>query len=412
MERLCLHCQTPMPGARANKKYCNDTCKQMAYFQRNGLVLSGKETETVKYVSHVVRELPLYVDSQECVTDKTVNIKEDTEEHPFSETVKYTSKITVDTDEETAFENEEENIGDNNTDAEQALTDTRVSLDHLALNEEKLINDDNVEEKTTRVKYPLSSQLTIDSIESLLAKHMQLVQQKFDTALQSVKLEINHHSSSNPITQKTEPTINTVVTQTTESVKPGEVFTYVESGFLRRLERHLEQHGSYDFGIAGRSWPYDAIKAVQWINPRLRCLLESLIRLSNYAHIDYHTLLCLADAFYKLVLSRAFNNLPDNYPFTKLIFELNTKLQHLVVVNLNATKIVFRLPQKRKAEVAGIRFRLLEITAQLKFSELDFTEEPSKIQLEQKAKPEKRLTETWQDRFRKIQREQNLNKAA
>lgn len=48
MEKNCLYCETHFTTNRKNKKYCSDNCKQMAYFKRNGLVLSGK-SETIKY---------------------------------------------------------------------------------------------------------------------------------------------------------------------------------------------------------------------------------------------------------------------------------------------------------------------------------------------------------------------------
>ncbi len=50
MEKNCLYCSTHFTTNRKNKKYCSDNCKQMAYFKRNGFVLSGKsETDNVKY---------------------------------------------------------------------------------------------------------------------------------------------------------------------------------------------------------------------------------------------------------------------------------------------------------------------------------------------------------------------------
>ncbi len=41
MESTCLYCGGHFTAIRSSKKYCSDNCKQMAYFKRNGLVLSG-----------------------------------------------------------------------------------------------------------------------------------------------------------------------------------------------------------------------------------------------------------------------------------------------------------------------------------------------------------------------------------
>src|ERR1035437_8563622 len=50
MKRDCQYCAAPFSSERASRKYCSDNCKQMVYFIRNGLVLSGvSETAKVKY---------------------------------------------------------------------------------------------------------------------------------------------------------------------------------------------------------------------------------------------------------------------------------------------------------------------------------------------------------------------------
>lgn len=42
MKKKCLYCDAEIDCKRLTKKYCNDNCKQLAYFKRNGLQLSGK----------------------------------------------------------------------------------------------------------------------------------------------------------------------------------------------------------------------------------------------------------------------------------------------------------------------------------------------------------------------------------
>jgi hypothetical protein len=42
MKKRCLYCDTEIDYKRLTKKYCNDNCKQLAYFKRNGLQLSEK----------------------------------------------------------------------------------------------------------------------------------------------------------------------------------------------------------------------------------------------------------------------------------------------------------------------------------------------------------------------------------
>ena len=52
MKKRCLYCDTEIDCKRLTKKYCNDNCKQLAYFKRNGLQLSGKaETKAPPTIS-------------------------------------------------------------------------------------------------------------------------------------------------------------------------------------------------------------------------------------------------------------------------------------------------------------------------------------------------------------------------
>ena len=55
MEKNCTYCNTYFTAKRDSRKYCSDNCKQMAYFKRNGLVLSGKtEIGFLKYETPVI----------------------------------------------------------------------------------------------------------------------------------------------------------------------------------------------------------------------------------------------------------------------------------------------------------------------------------------------------------------------
>lgn len=57
MKKKCLYCDAEIDCKRLTKKYCNDNCKQLAYFKRNGLQLSGKpEIKVTSLVSEVLEE--------------------------------------------------------------------------------------------------------------------------------------------------------------------------------------------------------------------------------------------------------------------------------------------------------------------------------------------------------------------
>lgn len=57
MRKRCLYCDTEIDCKRLTKKYCNDNCKQLAYFKRNGLQLSDKTGTKETPVNSVTPEI-------------------------------------------------------------------------------------------------------------------------------------------------------------------------------------------------------------------------------------------------------------------------------------------------------------------------------------------------------------------
>ncbi len=159
-----------------------------------------------------------------------------------------------------------------------------------------------------------------------------------------------------------------------------------------------------------RYWDAGLVLNVNWISERLLCLLESMIKLSNYNKIDKHTLLCLTDAFNRLIRSKAYKNLPDNYPFIALIKELREKLNRLVQSNEYSEQLKFTLSSELKSRLISARYEMLDYFQKLKFSELDFTEEKTFLEKDQdeKMNGEKK---GWQIRYEALKRKQ-LREAA
>lgn len=57
MKKKCLYCDTEIDCKRLTKKYCSDNCKQLAYFKRNGLQLSGKPEINIASIISVKQEV-------------------------------------------------------------------------------------------------------------------------------------------------------------------------------------------------------------------------------------------------------------------------------------------------------------------------------------------------------------------
>jgi hypothetical protein len=166
-------------------------------------------------------------------------------------------------------------------------------------------------------------------------------------------------------------------------------------------------------------WAYEEAKYIVWVNIRFRCLAESLIKLSNYSRIDRHTLLCVNDAFKRLVTSTTFNKLPNDYPFKELIIELFLGLNKMLADKGHLNMLAFKLTKERKAQLICIRHQLMNHTIEIKFSEIDFLEEKTheeKVQQFISGKNETEKKSDWRYRYESLKRQGLLknqqNKAA
>jgi hypothetical protein len=167
-------------------------------------------------------------------------------------------------------------------------------------------------------------------------------------------------------------------------------------------------------------WEYEDAKYIVWVNTRFRCLAESLIRLSNYSRIDRHTLLCITDAFKRLVTSTTFNKLPNDYPFKEFIIELFLGLNKMLADKGHLNMLAFKLTKERKAQLICIRHQLMYHTTEIKFSEIDFIEEKmqeEKVQQFISGKNETEKKSDWRYRYESLKRQgllknQQQNKAA
>ena len=120
-------------------------------------------------------------------------------------------------------------------------------------------------------------------------------------------------------------------------------------------------------------WGIHTLLTVKWVCLRLRCLLESLIKLSNFSVIDYNNIVTVKETFTALISSNHFKRLPTNYPFTILIKEMEQKLALIAKQHKHYESIRFRLTANRKVELIAIRFMLADFVPPIKFSEMDFT---------------------------------------
>ena len=343
MESTCLYCGGHFTAIRSSKKYCSDNCKQMAYFKRNGLVLSG--------TTEVEPSLQVPVVTVKPVTTNEVSVKYDKEK----DTVKYGNEeftVKYDKDEQSEFE--------------------FVPLADAEKEETEIAESNNVREieKETQKVEPIKSSLNIEK------------EQK----------------------DENEPR-----------------YKWINSKLIGLIEKKYEQNSG---GIKTKEpfdyWQYEDAKRIVWVNNRFRCLAEGLIKLSNYSRIDQHTLLCITDAFKRLVTSTTFNRLPNDYPFKELIIELFLGLNKTLEEKRHFKMLAFKLTKERKAQLICIRHQLMLHTLEIKFSEIDFIEDKphqEKVQQLNSVKNETEKKSDWRYKYEALKKQgllksQQQNKAA
>ncbi|CAN5600086.1 hypothetical protein BH11BAC2_BH11BAC2_20340 [soil metagenome] len=262
MKKYCKFCGSPIEGfSRSTKKYCNDNCKQLAFYSRQGR--NWGKTDLSGIIPST-DELPFNVKP-----DFTLNDKQETEA--------------------------------------------------------EIIQPVRIQQPVTQEK---------QAIETL-----------------SVKLEDEKQDSVKP--------------------QPIHKYHWVNSRFLEIIEKYRqESYAEFMLSNPRNYWAKDEAASVGWVTIRFRCLLENIIRLSNYKSIDRNTLLEISRAFNDLAASFYFR-VVQNYPFASLLIELRDKFDAIAKQSQDY-EVSFRLSAKRKAELIAVRFLIGNSVSKINFSQLKF----------------------------------------
>lgn len=205
---------------------------------------------------------------------------------------------------------------------------------------------------------------------------------------------------------------------------PEPTYDWIESKFLNRMEKLCTiDDTELKFRYPDRYWNSMDTVSVVWVNIRLRCLLENLIRASNYNSISRESFALLSDAFVSLVKSPTYKSLPKNYPYTNMVTELAVKMNRMNNSNV-ASEIKIQLPAKKKAMFIVMRRQLLNNTHPIKFEHLHYQdprdyyassnrEKPEgEEEMKEKNKSEMKEVKGWQKRAAEAIKQDNLKKAS
>jgi hypothetical protein len=152
--------------------------------------------------------------------------------------------------------------------------------------------------------------------------------------------------------------------------EPVRSYRWVNSPLLDAIQKYREESDAeYMLNNAGRYWTPDALQVVSWLTIRFRCLLENILRLSNYKTIDQNTLHEITRAFTDLTSSCYFG--ATTYPFSNLILELRDKF-NAMAKQAQGDEITLRLSLYRKVELMAVRFMIGNTVPKMSFSQLKF----------------------------------------
>jgi hypothetical protein len=375
-EKPCQYCGENFTPLRSSKKYCSNNCKQMDYFKRNGLTLVGnpenehqeEQEETEPLIKEVnVKEIRLYGNDNEKENEEQENtgshlhIVTETEEE--QEETEQEGKLTEEETSETT--NEPLNVKDN-TDNKQVET---VNVKH-----------DNSFPETTIVKNDKQINPTVKSSaenpETTLKENEDTV--KAENKMLCKPSELNVKSS--PLTQNTVDTVKQALNVKGGSSKviPETLpeYHYVNPKIFDRIIHHLEKGWHFhSFMNPDERWGFDSLQKTKWVSPRIRCLFESLLKLSNCLFIDRQSLFAITDAFIRLTETKEFKGLPNNFPYITPVKELKDKLLALLSEVKGQDIIRFRLSARKKAFLMAIRYEMAPFVPSMKFSQLTFGDE-------------------------------------
>ncbi len=477
MEKDCLYCGTHFTAQRASKKYCSDNCKQMAYFKRNGLVLSGgSDTSDLKYETPVIVKTENLKDSvhaivkgemkfseKEIVKSDAIAIDDKIRDSIISRlTIVMTGKLNQAIEKiknELNVKYENPIVKPDFTESIAAKDNTQLFCNYISFNgvlnsttenkyhknycypsEELIVKRASVPENAitanpenqeadftlTEIKDTSFKNSESENKETQEEQTAEIPHQMEVLELADDEDELDEEQEAENIIpniglsqiQESEQKINKQDTElenkSSSAVEQEETQEYkrLESKFIKSIEKNYLNNNEHLFNEPLRYWNGSHAVNVNWISVRLRCLLESIIKLSNYNKIDKHTLLCITDAFNRLIKSNAFKNLPDKYPYSGLIKELCIKLNRLVQKSEYSEQIKFSLSTEIKSRLISIRYEMLNYFPASKFSELDFIEEKNLLGKNEKNENEKEnekktaIKNNWRIRHEAMKRQQ------
>lgn len=412
MNNKCKNCGQTFRAIRTTRKYCSDNCKQLAYFKRNGMVFGMNGTnETTKddplnnaTVKPIVKEV--YPNADSVKTIDLVSVKEDQDilrleknenqdpvpaltEEQMQELVYRISKA-LDVKLEAAIVNVKEELsvkyaslygkGDlaSNTEEEVSKEEKQVQLCNPApfvgitrQTQEPTVKDDAEINVKPNVKYE-NAPLPYNTENALSENSDHLPEKIMVIPLSDDEDEIQKDKKQTEETFTDQETPSIIV----QDEEAEQEYKWVKSNFLTAIEN------DFDESYGGDVWESSDPNVI-WVNERLRCVMENIVRLSEYNTVDRETITKLSDVLNRIESSYSFNNLSSEYPFLQITREVTERMNDLSREG-KGDKIALRINLKTKARLVSLCYQMKDNVPLLKFNEMTFEEEHSERRIDNK----------------------------
>lgn len=204
---------------------------------------------------------------------------------------------------------------------------------------------------------------------------------KHDTENRSEEVVVKDEHIKEPKTKLTGLTVKT------EQEIKEQKYEWVQSRFIHEVWNDY-QNNEEDFEFQNDDPNAD------WVNTRLRCITENVIRLSEYAYVDKQSIDLLNQSLKSLTNSYSFNELSSDYPYLNTINELGERI-NVISKTAKGEKNPLRISFKLKARLVSMREQFKEAISLIKFSEMNFTEDHRMNNNNEKKKG------TWTERCKK-----------
>jgi hypothetical protein len=393
MQKECEYCGRSFNCKRRSKKYCSGNCKQMAYYKRNGLVLAGhsvfssasiknvkydtvkdvkydaKENITESLVNTIAERLLILIENR--IDKNSANFREHCSVQPY---FALNDKPSFDKCNSCTYKGFAKQHGV--TVKENMRATVKASVHTVAKPLVEMRSMQKIKRKKqrelTKVE-AISLQNERTSAQDSLTEELEFALRNFTVASDAIPgVEFNDskksNASSKPFGQikNNEEVTNTENSNdllTVEADSANVKYEWVESSFLKHVEDYLIAD-NYDLQ------KYQSSTAHMEMLECFKCLLWTVVQLSNRSEVDSYTLQEIVFAYSQLIQSENFKSLSEQFPYRSLILEIQQKISNVANASQCNGPFQIRLSVQRKAMLIASRFKMGNYIKDVKFKEI------------------------------------------